>query len=164
MNINKIVFVILFFSCVSLHAQKYETHAVKQGETLESIAKHYRVTPYSILSLNPEVKDGVKANTILIVPLAEQQTTGEQPQTGQPGEVTRFITHKVNRKETLYGISKQYYNYMFTLISQSGESLGPFVTQPATVKGNIINMSNPENYALGYFRVSQEDTYTYVVD
>lgn len=108
MNINKIVFVILFFSCVSLHAQKYETHAVKQGETLESIAKHYRVTPYSILSLNPEVKDGVKANTILIVPLAEQQTTGEQPQTGQPGEVTRFITHKVNRKETLYGISKQY--------------------------------------------------------
>src|SRR5690606_4716907 len=41
-------------------------------------------------------------------PLAEQQTTGDQPQTGQPGEVTRFITHKVSRKETLYGISKQY--------------------------------------------------------
>lgn len=108
MNINKIVFAIFFFSCVSLHAQKYETHAVKPGETLESIAKHYSVTPYSILNLNPEVKNGVKANTILIVPLAEQQTTGDQPQTGQPGEVTRFITHKVSRKETLYGISKQY--------------------------------------------------------
>src|SRR5690606_1204230 len=109
MNINKIVFVLLFFSCVSLNAQKYETHAVKQGETLESIAKHYRVTPYSILSLNPEVKDGVKANTILIVPLAEQEaaTTGPGEQV-QPGEVTRFITHKVRRKETLYGISKQY--------------------------------------------------------
>lgn len=109
MNINKIVFVLLFFSCVNLNAQKYETHAVKQGETLESIAKHYRVTPYSILSLNPEVKDGVKANTILIVPLAEQEaaTTGPGEQV-QPGEVTRFITHKVRRKETLYGISKQY--------------------------------------------------------
>lgn len=98
----------LFLSCVSLHAQKYETHAVKQGETLESIAKYYRVTPYSILNLNPEVKDGVKANTILIVPLAEQTTTGSQTEEAQAGEVTRFITHKVKRKETLYGISKQY--------------------------------------------------------
>src|SRR5690606_6745941 len=79
-----------------------------------------------------------------------------------------FVSEELKQSEqvqvSLYGISKQYYNYMFTLISQSGESLGPFVTQPATVKGNIINMSNPENYALGYFRVSQEDTYTYVVD
>src|SRR5690606_6613129 len=109
MNINKIVFVLLFFSCVSLNAQKDETHAVKQGETLESIAKHYRVTPYSILSLNPEVKDGVKANTILIVPLAEQGAVATQPdEQVQAGEVKRFITHKVKRKETLYGISKQY--------------------------------------------------------
>jgi len=108
MNISKIVFVLLFFSCVSLNAQKYETHAVKQGETLESIAKHYRVTPYSILSLNPEVKDGVKANTILIVPLAEQKAAGQQTENVQPGGVTRFISHKVERKETLYGISKQY--------------------------------------------------------
>src|SRR5690606_22288300 len=108
MNINKIVFILLFLSCVSLHAQKYETHAVKQGETLESIAKHYQVTPYSILNLNPEVKNGVKPNTILIVPLSEQSTTGSQTGEVKTGEVTRFITHKVRRKETLYGISKQY--------------------------------------------------------
>lgn len=65
---------------------------------------------------------------------------------------------------SLYGVSKQFYNYMFTLILQSGENMGPFATQPATVKGNIINLSNPENFALGYFRVSQEDTYIYEVD
>lgn len=98
----------LFLSCVSLHAQKYETHAVKQGETLESIAKYYRVTPYSILNLNPEVKDGVKANTILIIPLAEQRSGGSQTEEGQAGGVVRFITHQVQRKETLYGISKEY--------------------------------------------------------
>lgn len=108
MNINKIVFILLFLSCVSLHAQKYETHAVKQGETLESIAKHYQVTPYSILNLNPEVKNGVKPNTILIVPLSEQSATGSHTGEIKTGEVTRFITHKVRRKETLYGISKQY--------------------------------------------------------
>lgn len=108
MNINKIVFVLLLLCCVSVQAQKYETHAVKQGETLESIAKHYRVTPHSILNLNPEVKNGVKANTILIVPLSEQSPSATLPEDAQQGEVTRFITHKVRRKETLYGISKQY--------------------------------------------------------
>lgn len=79
-----------------------------------------------------------------------------------------FVSEEIAKgdqvKVSLYGVSKQYYNYMYTLISQSGESMGPFVTQPATVKGNIVNLSNPENYALGYFRVSQEDTYTYEVE
>lgn len=65
---------------------------------------------------------------------------------------------------SLYGVSEQYYHYIFTLISQSGESMGPFVTQPATVKGNIVNLTNADNYALGYFRLSQKDSYTYVVD
>lgn len=79
-----------------------------------------------------------------------------------------FVSEELKKgdqvKVSLYGVSKQYYNYMFTLISQSGENMGPFVTQPATVKGNIVNLTNAENFALGYFRVSQEDTYTYVVD
>jgi hypothetical protein len=79
-----------------------------------------------------------------------------------------FVSEEIKKgdqvKVSLYGVSKQYYNYMYTLISQSGESMGPFITQPATVKGNILNISNPENFALGFFRVSQEDTYTYVVD
>ncbi|HLV62533.1 DUF4249 domain-containing protein [Galbibacter sp.] len=79
-----------------------------------------------------------------------------------------FVSEELEKSDqvqvSLYGISRQYYNYMYTLITQSGESMGPFVTQPATVKGNIINTSNPENYALGYFRVSQNDTYIYVVD
>lgn len=79
-----------------------------------------------------------------------------------------FVSEELEKgdqvKVSLYGVSKQYYNYMFTLISQSGESMSPFATQPATVKGNIVNLNNPENFALGYFRVSQEDTYTYIID
>lgn len=64
-----------------------------------------------------------------------------------------------------FGISKQYYNYMFTLLSQtSDESGGPFETQPATVKGNIINETNPSNFAFGYFRLSEVDEFIYLVE
>lgn len=64
-----------------------------------------------------------------------------------------------------YGISEQYYNFMFLLLQQNTESGGgPFETQPATVKGNCINITNPDNYPLGYFRVSQANQYNYTVN
>lgn len=65
---------------------------------------------------------------------------------------------------SLYGVSQNYYNYIFTLISQSGENMAPFQTQPATVKGNIVNLSNADNFALGYFRASESDYYIYKVE
>lgn len=67
----------------------------------------------------------------------------------KPGDVIE-ITH--------IGISKQYYNYMNILVSIAGSnSGGPFQAPPATVKGNIINTTNAENYPLGYFSLSEID-------
>ena len=63
-----------------------------------------------------------------------------------------------------YGVSQQFYNYMFILLQQNNQEGGaPFETQPATVRGNCINQTNPENYPLGYFRVSQVDEFIYTV-
>jgi hypothetical protein len=65
---------------------------------------------------------------------------------------------------THYGISKTYYNYMDILISISGSSSGsPFQTASATVRGNIINQTDFDNYALGYFSLSETDTEDYTV-
>lgn len=63
----------------------------------------------------------------------------------------------------LYGIDEAFYNYMFILLQQTGSGGGPFETQPATVRGNIVNKTNPENYPLGYFRISQLSTLSYIV-
>ncbi|MFD1096570.1 DUF4249 domain-containing protein [Salegentibacter chungangensis] len=63
------------------------------------------------------------------------------------------------------GISKAYYEYLFILRSQvGGNNGGPFETKPATVKGNILNETNRQNYAFGYFRLSQTDTTIYTVE
>ena len=64
----------------------------------------------------------------------------------------------------LSGVNEQFYNFMFVLLQQGSDtSGGPFETQPATVRGNILNTTNPNNFPLGYFRVSEVSTLSYTV-
>ncbi|MCG9793254.1 DUF4249 domain-containing protein [Flavobacterium algicola] len=64
-----------------------------------------------------------------------------------------------------YGISKTYYNYMNILIGiAGGGGGGPFQAPPATVRGNIINVTDKDNYALGFFSLSEIDTRTYIIE
>ena len=60
----------------------------------------------------------------------------------------------------LFGISELYYDYIRLLIQQSGGG-GPFSTIPARLKGNCINISDSDNYAFGYFRLTQVDRESY---
>lgn len=65
---------------------------------------------------------------------------------------------------THFGASKQYYNYMNILIGIVGSNSGsPFQTPPATIRGNVKNITNPQNYALGYFALGETDMRRYVV-
>lgn len=96
--------VVLF--CVTLStAQNFKTHKVKVGETIESIAKDYMVTPFDIYALNPDAKTNLQPNTTIVIPKSKVSgaTTVVQEQT-----VSGYKKHKVKRKETLYSISKKY--------------------------------------------------------
>lgn len=63
-----------------------------------------------------------------------------------------------------YGISKTYFNYMSVLVSIAGNGGGgPFQSPPATVRGNIINTTQEENFPLGYFSISEYDSVNYTV-
>lgn len=63
----------------------------------------------------------------------------------------------------LYGISKSYYNYMFKLILASGNDGNPFPATPSAVRGNIVNQTNSNNYAFGYFRLAEVATKSYTI-
>ena len=54
----------------------------------------------------------------------------------------------------LIGISKRYYEYIQLLINQS-ESGGPFDTTPVALRGNCTNQNDPNNFAYGYFRLTE---------
>ncbi|WP_299050736.1 DUF4249 family protein [uncultured Polaribacter sp.] len=59
------------------------------------------------------------------------------------------------------GISREYFTYFRVLVSQSGQNAGgPFETVPSSLLGNIVNTSNQDNFPLGYFHISETDTFT----
>lgn len=64
---------------------------------------------------------------------------------------------------TLYGVSEQFHNYM-SLLLDVADGGGPFATAPAKVKGNILNTTDAQKTAFGYFRLSQTDTRNYVIE
>jgi len=114
--ILQLVFTAVFLlAMVPVSAQNYATHAVKEGETLKSISQKYRVTPYSILQANKEIKSAsdVKENTILIIPLngkpVENKTESkEEKQEEEKVKPIRFTRHRVKRKETIFGLTQKY--------------------------------------------------------
>ncbi len=64
----------------------------------------------------------------------------------------------------ILGSTKQFYQYIFLLLQQGEPDGGPFQTQPATVRGNCRNETNPSNFPLGFFRVSQGYELVYTVE
>lgn len=63
----------------------------------------------------------------------------------------------------LYGISRRYYDYFRKLLTASGAESGPFQTTPGSVRGNIINQTHFENFAYGYFRLSEVSVKDYMI-
>ncbi|MCF6308394.1 MAG: DUF4249 domain-containing protein [Flavobacteriaceae bacterium] len=64
----------------------------------------------------------------------------------------------------LYGVDEQFYNFMSLLLQQNSSGGGPFETQPATVRGNIVNLDKPDNFPFGYFRVSNVYRESYTIE
>lgn len=62
------------------------------------------------------------------------------------------------------GIDKQYFNYSTILIEQSEQDGGdPFQSPPVQIRGNIINTTNQQNYALGYFNLSEANRFSITI-
>jgi len=118
---NTVILLVFVLLGCKATAQKFTTHKVKKGESLEQVSKRYNVSISDILIYNKEVKVGqdLTANSILVIPQGKASTkttstsnTNQMPTTFQKKENQEepigFISHKVKRKETLDGIAKRY--------------------------------------------------------
>ena len=115
---NFLTVIIVVFT-ISLSAQNYKTHKVLFGETIESIAKKYLVTPFDIFALNPDAKTNFSTNSVLIIPNSKvKNNVLIEPSK----EVIDYKKHKVKRKETLYSLSKKY-NVTIDEIKKANPSL-----------------------------------------
>lgn len=109
---KKVVLGLLVLVTVSVLAQA-KKHTVVKGETVVTIAQKYQVTPYDIYKVNPEAKNGLQPNMVLVIPPnAVLPKTTTKPTSTIPAvavaKPTVPSTHTVLAKETIYSISKKY--------------------------------------------------------
>lgn len=98
-----LILIIIIGYLGTINAQELINHKVTQGESIETIAKLYLVTPHDILLLNPDAKNGISAGNTLIILITKIKSQVPQEDVK---ELIGFRTIKVNRQETLYSISK----------------------------------------------------------
>jgi len=106
---------IFLFTSSFLLAQdgvKHLIHVVKPGETLYGIAKNYNITIEELMQFNEEINnmEAIKEGARLLVP--DRRGSLESEKKEAPAVVdspdTKYRYHKVQPKETLYSLARQY--------------------------------------------------------
>jgi hypothetical protein len=105
----------------------------------------------TLFDIKDEFTDGNQIR--IIYERFDNEDTGERE--FEPGDIVDI---------SLNGISSQYYDYIRLLIEQTGNTGNLFTTIPADLRGNCINITNPDNYAYGYFRLTEVDKRIYTFE
>ncbi|WP_339609394.1 LysM peptidoglycan-binding domain-containing protein, partial [uncultured Planktosalinus sp.] len=140
------------------------SHRVQQGETLFSISQKYNIDTEEIERLNPEIKNGLKENTVLIIPKVLE--TVSNPDNGD----INFKTHKVKRKETIFGIAtaygttvdeiKKYNKHLYSSELKRGEKIKIPIKKVTIISpyNKQITESTSEEMLPGKHKVAPQET------
>ncbi len=149
--------------------KKYITYKVAEGETIEIIAKKLSITPYDLLKLNPDIKNNVSVNDIIVIPNKVYSTLNEIENIDlshiAPSDiiVDNYIYHEVQKKETLYSILKKYkteisiLNKINPFLLQGGLQYGRVLKIP--VQADFIEAAEKEKYTQPYIVKAKETKY-----
>ncbi len=116
-----------------IDGNKYYIHKIEKGNTLYAISKKYLVEIDLILEQNPAVKDGLKIDQVIKIPLSRQNKN--LVKANSPGIKADNMLHTVEKGQTLYSLSKLYNIDLPSLVEanagiENGMKLGQVITIP----------------------------------
>ncbi len=154
------------FSSFAQPNKDYVKHTVLAGETVTQIAKKYKVTPYDIYKLNPEAKNGINENQVLLISLQNYKVKDSKKESQVTIESKALETYIVQPKDTKYSLAKKFNitiddldNWNKVIVRdglQEGQvlivkkPLDPKYVIPTTVKDSILDY--------GKYIIQPEDT------
>jgi len=159
MNKIKISVLLLFFVTFSIFSQekKYTTYQAQKGETIQTISVKFAITPYSLLQLNPDLKNGISENQLIIVPNKNykpelnKEIEGDYVKDG-------FLYHKVLPKENFYRLKKKF-GVPKRILRKHNLSL----RIGGLKAGEVIKIPVKEGFKLAPSEVALTDTKLYIV-
>lgn len=88
---------------------RFHYHRVKKGETLYSLARRYQVSQSAIRRHNPVLKEReLQARQTIKIPRKGSPRSRQEQDQQERAKTSRYIHHQVEKKETLYSLSKEY--------------------------------------------------------
>lgn len=128
------LFLLVFFvTCSAFSQGKAIKYTVSSGETVNQIAQKFKVTPFDIYELNPDARNGVKPNTVLLIPTGK--STDKKETAAKSTSSSKSTTHEVQPKETLYGIEKKY-----GLTDEALKAANPFLVTDGLQPGQTLTI------------------------
>ena len=96
MRIRNIFFVLVLICSSLVQGQQLETYEVKEGETLKSIARQFKVPAERIIEYNPDLsRSGKLSKQNIFIPIDISSKTS-------------YAEHEISEGETLWSISRSY--------------------------------------------------------
>ncbi len=114
---------------VYIDGAKYIVHSVVQGDTLYALSRRYGVEVNKILAANPALSYGLKAGSVIRIPVAEAAAKEKRVKRSKK----QFDTHVVKRGETLYSISRRYSIAVATLMEDNSIVTGEILSSGRTL-------------------------------
>ena len=131
----RLIVILFLLNNFFLFSQEHTTkHTIVKGETISSIAEKYNVKQSAIFKLNPNAKNLLKLNSILVIPVTATKNTIIKSKVAVQYSAKE---HEVLSKETLYGIAKQYgislkeLNELNPILESTGLKIGQKIRVPA---------------------------------
>ena len=144
MKKNCLFFLLIGLFTLQSFAQKFETHKVKRGEDIASIAKKYKVSESSIFKYNPDARRGNLTGTVLVIPVGKS----EDGRNLEKPSVLNFKEYRVKKRETLYSIAREYHITVDDLkqynqyLYQEELGKGDLIRIPIFTKKDTININS----------------------
>jgi len=164
MKKNKFFLILFILGIFTSFAQqkKYITYKVKEGETIEIIAKKLSITPYDLLKLNPDIRNNVSVNDIIVIPNKELPHGEQEVEkisldylTDKDIIVDNYIYHEIQKKETLYSIIKKYNTELEIL-----NKLNPLLLEKGLQYGNVLKIPIGDDDLAEIYKVSEQGKFT----
>ena len=135
-----------------IDGQRYTVHIVEKGHTLFAISRQYSVPVETILEHNPDARSGLRIGDEILIP--EREVDRKAARDNPPEMDGKFLNHKVERKETLFSISRKYDVDVNSILEhnpeadkglQIGEILRIYVGDVAVKDEQIIQPAVPDS-------------------
>ena len=105
--IKRVICILVLLCSFSNFGQGFTKHTVVKGETVPAIAQKYKVTPFDIYKLNPDSQNGIKENSILLIPKSIPQPTSSVTTSKTPA-LNKVTEYTVVTGDTKYNVAKRF--------------------------------------------------------